>query len=252
MPPLRMTHLWYCDKQNLTQGYLRGKWKKCWFCNNLVHFPLRPPEESEVSVAVPGIFLAVKRLRLLPTAATRSGRSFRHRRRSHRSHTEVPRRLFAYLLVGEKVGPRRETLPQKRHPDPASHRSQSVTNSIRHRQCVTCARMETLVWQSVPSFLTIPLYHRFLKKVSQPCPNLVSRFSHICLTKIPQVSHENLTSVSRKSHKCLTKVPRCSFLALRMNLWKTGWPKKVIFGDCLPEPYLTACSMPTDHVRTPG
>ena len=36
-------------------------------------------------VAVPGIFLADKRLRHLPTAATRSGRFFCHRQRSHRS-----------------------------------------------------------------------------------------------------------------------------------------------------------------------
>ena len=158
-----MTRFVCRDKQNLPRGYLRGKRKKCWYKASLSRFPLRPPEESE-------------------------------------EHTEVPRRLFAYFLVGEKVGPRRETLPQKRHPDPASRRSQSVTHPIRHRQCVTCARMETLVWQSVPSFLTIPLYHRFLKKVSQPCPNLVSRFSHVCLTKISQVSHENPTSVSQKSH----------------------------------------------------
>ena len=36
-------------------------------------------------VAVPGIFLADKQLRHLPTAATRSGRFFCHRQRSHRS-----------------------------------------------------------------------------------------------------------------------------------------------------------------------
>ena len=73
---LRMTRFVCRDKQNLPRGYLRGKRKKCWYKASLSRFPLRPPEESE-------------------------------------EHTEVPRRLFAYFLVGEKVGPRRDHMQSR-------------------------------------------------------------------------------------------------------------------------------------------
>lgn len=39
------------------------------------------------------------------------------------------------------------------------------------------SRKKLHVPANLPTTLTMPLYHRFLKEVSQPCPNLVSRFS---------------------------------------------------------------------------
>ena len=49
-----------------------------------------------IPVAVPGIFVGGKRLPHLPTAATRSGRFSRHRRRSHRSPVAF---IYKSLLV---------------------------------------------------------------------------------------------------------------------------------------------------------
>ena len=61
------------SKVQSIRGIPKGKAEEMLEYNDLSRFPLRPSEESE-------------------------------------EHTEVPRRLFAYFLVGEKVGPRRERL----------------------------------------------------------------------------------------------------------------------------------------------
>ena len=46
------------------------------------------------------------------------------------------------------------------------------------------------------TILMLPLYHRFLKNVSRPCPNLVSQKSHKCPRKVPHNRH--LSIISRR------------------------------------------------------
>ncbi len=89
----------------LPRGYLRGKRKKRWKKITQSAFLLGRPKSPRFLLWYPASSSPTKRLPHLPTAATRSGRFSRPRRRSHRSPTEVSRRLFAYFLVGEKVCP---------------------------------------------------------------------------------------------------------------------------------------------------
>ena len=86
-------------------------------------FPLSRLKSPRFLLRYPASSLPTARLRQLPTAATRSGRFLRHRRRSHRSHTEVPRRLFAYFLIGEKVGLRSKSICSTPYTPPVSLRS---------------------------------------------------------------------------------------------------------------------------------
>ena len=74
-----------------TPGIPKGEAAETLVVDNLVRFLLGPPEESE-------------------------------------EHAEVPRRLFAYFLVGEKVGPRRDgTILLPRFFDSVSLRSVGMT-----------------------------------------------------------------------------------------------------------------------------